>query len=150
MFKPHSKVYAYIMIFLLLWIVVSSFEYGDFRFAKVLHPLLWILIGLTGVWLLRNNGYKPIRIKLIILFGIYLLATCWFLFSGVFCKSGDGRVVYVNKKNRANTIICRSYSCFLTDDDCEYYSRWKIAGDLRWSRKVYKTKFDSTEWERFK
>jgi hypothetical protein len=149
MFKSNTKWYVYAIAFVFLWIVISSFEYGDFRFSRIMHPLLWIALGMAGIWLLRNKRYKPIRVKLVILFGIYLLVTCWFLFSSVFCGSAEGRIVYVNKKNRSNTIICRRYACFLTTDDCEYFNSWTIAGDLRWSRKLYSNQFDTTKWERF-
>jgi hypothetical protein len=145
MFKSINKGYVYTLAFVFLWIVLSSFEYRDFRFSGMIHPLLWIALGIAGIWLIRNKRYKPIRVKLVILFGIYLLVTCWFLFSRVFCKSEEGRIVYVNKKNRSNTIICRRYACFLTDSDCEYFISWTIAGDLRWTRKLYSNQFDTSK-----
>jgi hypothetical protein len=149
MFKSWNKVFAGIIAFIFLWVIVSSFEYRGFRFSRILHPLLWIALGMAGLWLIRNKRYKPVRIKLVILFGIYLLVTCWLLVGIVFCRSEEGRIVYINKKNRSNTIICRPYACFLTTDDCEYFKSWTIAGDLRWTRKLYNSQFDTVKWERF-
>lgn len=149
-FKSNYKVYACIVAFLFLWLVIAPFEFREFRLSRILHPLLWIATGIAGVWLLQNKQYKQIRVKLIILFGLYLLLTCWFLFSSIFCSLGKGSVVYVNKKNRSNIIICRPYACFLTSDDCEYFISWSITGNLRWTRKLSGSRFDTAKWERFK
>ena len=149
MFNPGKKAYAAAIIFIFLWFVISPIEYGNFRFSSIWNPLLWGVSGAALLWLLNNKRYKPIRVKLIVLSGIYLLVSCWSLFNSVFCRYGEESIVYVNKKNRANVVICRPYACFLTSDDCGYLISWTIAGDLRWTRKLYKIKFDAAKWERY-
>jgi hypothetical protein len=149
MFKSNNKLYVCLIAFVFLWVIASSFEYRDFRFSRILHPLLWTALGIVGLWLIRKKRYQPIRKKLVILFCLYLLISCWFLGSSVICRSEEGKIVYVNKKNRSNIIICRPYACFLTTGDCDYFNSWTIVGNLRWTRKLYTSKFDTTKWEPF-
>jgi hypothetical protein len=149
MFKLTYKWYVYAIFMVFLLLVVAPFEYGSFRFKTVINPVIWIIPGIICLRLLRNKKYKHIQVKLIILFGIYILVTGFFLFSSVFCKYTDeDSVCYVNKKNKSLTIVRRGYSCYLTTEDYEYYKCWTIIGNLKWKTKIDYSKVDTTKWER--
>jgi hypothetical protein len=149
MFKLPYKWYVYAISIVLL-LVVAQLEYRNFRFKTIINPVIWTLLGVVCLRLLRNKSYNHIRVKLIILLGIYIIFTGAFLCNSVFCKYADEDwILYKNKKNKSLTIVCRRYSCYLTTEDYEYYKCWTIIGDLKWTTKIGYSKVDTTKWERF-
>lgn len=146
-FKSVKKWLVYITVIVFLLVIAGQLEYGNFRFKSIIHPLFWIALGIACIRLLRNKRYRHIQVKLIILFGIYLLISCFLLLGVVLCGSSENTILYVNKKNRSNTIFYRSYSCFQTTGDFEYYKSWNLIGELRWVVKKETREVDSREWE---
>jgi hypothetical protein len=148
-FRPVKKWLVYITVIFFLLVIVGHLEYGNFRFKTIINPIFWVSFGIAGIRLLRNKRYRHIRVKLIILFGIYVFISCFLLLRMVLCGSGESRILYVNKKNRSNTIFYRSYSCYLTTDEFEYFKSWNLIGDLKWVMKKDTREVESGEWEQY-
>jgi hypothetical protein len=123
-------------------------EYGTFRFASIIHPLLWLILGSIGVRLLQERKNRNIVMKLTIAFGIYIMFTFIFLFRLGFCRSANDSILYVNKNNPETTIVCRDFECYQTTADCEYYLSQKIFGGLKWNIRIYDANVEATDWEK--
>jgi predicted membrane protein len=148
-FRSVKKWLVYITVIVFLLVIIGHLEYRDFRFKTIIHPMFWIALGIACIRLLRNKMYRHIQVKLIILFGIYLLISCFLLLRMVLCGSTESSILYVNKKNRSNTIFYRSYSCYQTTGDLEYYKSWNLIGELKWVVKKDTREVDSSEWEQY-
>jgi hypothetical protein len=149
-FKPVKQWLVYITVIVFLLVIVCQLEYGNFRFKTIIHRMFWIALGISCIRLLRKKKYRHIQVELSILFGIYLLISCFLLLRMVFCGSGESRILYVNKKNPSNTIFYRSFSCYQTTDDLEYYKSWNLIGELKWVVKKDTREVDLSEWEPYK
>lgn len=148
-FRSIRKWLVYITVIAFLLVIVGHLEYRDFRFKTIINPIFWVTLGVACIRLLRNKRYRHIRVMLIILFGVYVLISCFLLLRTVLCGSSESIILYVNKKNRSNTIFYRSYSCYQTTGDIEYYKSWNLIGELKWVMKKDRREGDSGEWEQY-
>ena len=123
---------------------LSYIEYDNFKLSRIIYPLICISLPFVLQYLLSELYLKVshIIISTLVYIGIISLS---YLFS-LFCAWSDDLLLYKNKKNKSLLIVCRTYDCYGTDEDCHLYKVKKITKHIKWVTKFEEKKVDSTKW----
>jgi hypothetical protein len=121
-------------------------KFGNLESRYIICPLVWISVGIIGKEIIPKN--KSILKTILVLLGIagYILMTCLFIFFFfLFCTSVNYGTVYQNKNEHSLKLVCRSYECYGTSDDCDLYEERELLPNIYWVTK-FTDKIDPKVW----
>lgn len=140
-----KKLLAVLLYFLVLFLLLQV-EIDDFRMGDYIPFLIKISIAFIICRIFRKSSGFRIWAYLtaggiVLLSGLGLLVTL----TG-FCATGKHGIFYVNKADSAVCITGRTFGCFMTTDDLEFYKERQIAPHIKWVTKLDSRPTDTTQW----
>ncbi len=142
-----KQIFYLAIINVVLYLLLPLEIYG-FQSRYIVYPFIWISLSIVGF-----NFFPPVRSfvdRIFMAFGmvIYLIITSIFAFVFfAFCRWSDHGVRYSNKEQISLKLICRTYDCYGTTDDCRLYKQRRLLGDIYWITEFEESTADTAVWE---
>lgn len=145
----------YILIFkkiIIVAIVISclffltEIEYDNFKLSPIVYPLIWISIPFILKYFLPESSLKISHVLIASL--VYTAIISFYLFFSVFCAWSKDLLLYKNKKDKSTLIVCRTYDCYGTAEDCRLFNVKKLTSHIKWVTKFKEEIVDSTKWDK--
>jgi hypothetical protein len=143
-FKPSVKKVLAVLIFFLVLFIFLPLEYDKIKAKTFIYPIMWTGMGYIVFKAFRRKS--NIQITLLILLGIIgLFYTITHIIG--FCAWGSNGTLYINKKNKSNRIVCRTYDCLGTAEGCRLFEVRRITEHIKWVTNFDEQPIDTTKWQ---
>jgi hypothetical protein len=134
-------------------IIISAYfllplEYDNFKIKIVLHPLIWTSIVLLILKIFPGGKTLKRAVTAWIGSGVYLLLLFLNIFmETVFCNWGNIGSFYISKTEASVKLVCRTYNCYGTADDCQLFKVSQLTTHIKWVTKFTEKRVDSIQWK---
>jgi hypothetical protein len=126
--------------------LLTNIEYDNFKLSGIVYPLIWISLPIILRYILVKE--KISRGTYLIGIVVFIFITIFHLLSSIFCAWSNHSALYKSKSNESITIVCRTYDCYGTAEDCRLYEVIKLTTHFKWVTKFNEKIVDSTKWEK--
>jgi len=129
---------------------LTYLEINGFKAKTVIYPILWISIGVLGYkyYTLLRGSDSAIRKSLLGLgLAFYLFGSLAFGGSLILCKEIDHGVSFIHIENKSLSLVCRTYDCYGTVDDCQMYKVRNLTKHIKWVTKYNEKPVDTSKWQ---
>ena len=125
--------------------LLTKIEYDNFKLSGFVYPLLWISTPFIFRYILINGPISRVSFLLGI-FGYLLIIFLFSLFSS-FCSWSRDVPLYKSRRDKSLIIVCRTYDCYGTTEDCRLYQVKMLTNHIKWVVKFEEIKVDSSKWQ---
>jgi hypothetical protein len=135
-----------VLTFVAILICLLPLEYDNFKLKTVIYPFVWTSIAVIILKVLpRHNSLLKV---IFVIFGaiVYLLLTGLFVFGSLICSWTDNGTFYISKSDKSVKLICRTYDCVGTVDNCKLYKEKYLTKHIKWITEFNDKPIDTTKW----
>ncbi len=140
-----KKIFISVIIIAFLYLL-TYIEYNNFKLSRIAYPLIWISIPITLRYILvkENVSIRTFIIGIV----VFIFISIFYLLFSVFCAWSNDSTLYISKSNESITLVCRTYDCYGTAEDCRLYQVTKLKSKFKWVTKFEEKIVDSKKWQK--
>lgn len=144
LFSSTDRWALYILItdcFLYLMLPLEIYDHDSKQFV---YPLIWLSFFITiAIATIKARSYFLLAFATL----IFIVSSCFFYFTFfLFCRWGNHGDVFVSKENDSVKLICKTYDCYGTDEDCRLYKKRILFEHVSWVTSYPDKNVDTTVW----
>ncbi len=145
LFPKTNRWFFYILLLDIILYLILPLKIHDVESRDIVYPLIWLSFFILGA-IFSTQESNPISLTILTIG--YFLITCVlaFLFFG-FCRWSNYGELYKNKKHDSLSLICKTFDCYGTSEDCKIYKQRKLLENVYWITK-FDEKIDTTIWQK--
>lgn len=130
-------------------VLLRHIEVDSLALKSVIDCILWLSI--PGFLYKFMEGQTSVYrdMLMIVIFGIYILATCFLGLRFVLCADRNVNVEYVSKHNKSVVVIRRGFVCMGTEDDYYLVKCRDLTGRIMWITAFNENPVDTSLWQKF-
>ena len=138
-----KEVIATLISFLLLFLFLPL-EYDNIKAKTFIYPIIWISMG----YIVFKAFPKKSLTKSSLLMSLGVIGLLY-IFTHVigFCAWIKHGTLYINKRDKSIRIICRTYDCLGTAEDCQLFEERRISQHIKWVTSFDKKPIDTSKWQ---
>ena len=142
---------------LLLWLIILDIALYQLLPLEVygwgaryfIYSFIWISVFIIALALLPSKKSTGRTVYIVAGSLFYALLTCILAFVFfLFCRWSKHAVLYTSKTNSSLKIVCRTYDCYGTAEDCRKFKQRELLPNIYWLTDFSDKPVDSAVWKK--